>query len=67
MSLLSSGCYSYLAFDYCVKATAIDGKKLGYVTAVLKPLTASISEESATVAEEEMQSAGVSIIEELSW
>ena len=56
-----------LAFDYCVKATAIDGNKLGYTTAVLKPLTASISEESAIAAEGEMEFAGVSIIEELSW
>jgi nicotinamidase/pyrazinamidase len=54
-----------LAFDYCVKATAIDGNKLGYPTVVLKPLTASISEESAIAAEGEMQSAGVVIIEEL--
>ena len=52
-----------LAFDYCVKETALDGIKLGYEVVVLKSLTAPVSEESANAAEQELQSAGVQISE----
>ncbi|MBG01079.1 MAG: nicotinamidase [Acidimicrobiaceae bacterium] len=54
-----------LAFDYCVKETALDGVKLGYEVIVLKPLTAPVSKESANIAEQELLSAGVQISEEL--
>jgi|TARA_B100001996_G_scaffold276848_1_gene217482 nicotinamidase/pyrazinamidase len=50
-----------LAFDYCVKETALDGVKLGYEVIVLKSLTAPVSQETAAHAELELQSAGVQI------
>tara|TARA_B100000953_G_scaffold237661_2_gene199156 strand:- start:2455 stop:3048 length:594 start_codon:yes stop_codon:yes gene_type:complete len=56
-----------LAFDYCVKETALDGVKLGYNVVVLKPLTAPVSQETAVTAEEELLAAGVQIDDELVW
>ena len=48
-----------LAFDYCVKATAIDAAKLGYKTTVIREATRAV--ESAVAAENEMIAAGVII------
>jgi len=53
-----------LAFDYCVKETALDGIKLGYEVIVLKSLTAPVSKELANIAEQELRSAGVQISED---
>ncbi len=54
-----------LAFDYCVKETALDGAKLGYEVVVLKSLTAPVSQKSANRAEQELRTAGVQIDEGL--
>ena len=53
-----------LAFDYCVKETALDGIKLGYEVIVLKSLTAPVSKELANIVEQELRSAGVQISED---
>ena len=50
-----------LAFDHCVKETALDGAKLGYQVVVLKPFTAPVSLKTAELAEDELQAAGVQI------
>lgn len=50
-----------LAFDHCVKATAIDAAKLGYKTTVIRAATRAVSAESAAAAEAEMLAAGVVI------
>ena len=50
-----------LAFDHCVKETALDGAKLGYEVVVLKSFTAPVSLETAELAEAELQAAGVQI------
>ena len=54
-----------LAFDYCVKETALDGARLGYEVVVLKSLTAPVSQETADLAEQELRTAGVIIDERL--
>jgi nicotinamidase/pyrazinamidase len=51
-----------LAFDYCVKATALDAVKNGYKTTVIKSLTAPVSIETAETASTELDKAGVEII-----
>ncbi|KAL7275375.1 NAD(+) salvage pathway protein [Rhizina undulata] len=61
-----------LAFDYCVKATAIDAVKFGYKTFVVREGVKAVSPgEGADKAEKEMTEAGVQIIsqdgEELEW
>ncbi|MCO5229150.1 MAG: isochorismatase family protein [Thermomicrobiales bacterium] len=50
-----------LAFDYCVKATAIDAARTGYRTRVLRDLTAAIHQDG--VADAAMRSANVTITE----
>ena len=50
-----------LAFDYCVKETALDGIKLGYEVEVLKAFTAPVSSETAENAMDELKLAGVQI------
>ena len=50
-----------LAFDYCVKETALDGIKLGYEVEVLKAFTAPVSSETAENAMGELKLAGVQI------
>lgn len=52
-----------LAFDYCVRATAIDAVVCGMDTTILKPLTAAIHHDGA--AEEELTAAGVRVVEGL--
>ena len=51
-----------LAFDYCVKATALDAVKNGYKTTVIQSLTAPVSIETAETASTELDKAGVEII-----
>jgi nicotinamidase/pyrazinamidase len=48
-----------IAFDYCVRATAIDAVVCGIKTNVLKDLTAAIHPDGG--AEEEMASVGVTV------
>ena len=50
-----------LAFDHCVKATAIDAVKLGYKTTVIREATRAMSAQAAIIAEAEMIAAGVII------
>ncbi|GAA1347654.1 isochorismatase family protein [Falsarthrobacter nasiphocae] len=51
-----------LAFDYCVRATALDARALGYETVVLSSLTAPVSETTARVTAEELADEGVRLI-----
>ena len=50
-----------LAFDYCVKNTAIDSVKLGYETTVLSDATKAVksNHENITAVESELRSTGV--------
>lgn len=52
-----------LAFDYCVKATALDAAKLGYPTTVLADLTAAVHNDAKSVREvaRELRNAGVTV------
>ena len=51
-----------LAFDHCVKATAIDSAKAGFKTRVLSKLTAAVSPVNTKVVSDEMRSHGVEVI-----
>lgn len=51
-----------IAFDYCVKATALDAAKNNLKTTVLKVYTASVSDETADAAHTEMEAAGIDVI-----
>ena len=51
-----------LATDYCVKATAMDAKALGFEVTVLKDLCRGVDPESTRAALKEMEAAGISII-----
>ena len=51
-----------LATDYCVKATALDGRRLGYRDRLLVPLCAGVSDAGETKAIDEMKEAGVQIV-----
>jgi len=55
-----------LAFDYCVKETALDGIKLGYEVEVLRDFTAPVSLETAEAAKDELEQAGVQINQDFS-
>ena len=55
-----------LAFDYCVKETALDGIKLGYEVEVLKAFTAPVSLETAKNAMGQLKLAGVQINQDFS-
>jgi nicotinamidase/pyrazinamidase len=48
-----------LAFDFCVAATAVDGADAGFKVRVLKPLTASVSDETERAAMVRLVLAGV--------
>ncbi|WP_321494377.1 bifunctional nicotinamidase/pyrazinamidase [uncultured Desulfobacter sp.] len=50
-----------LATDYCVKATVMDAKKLGFDVTLIKDLCRGVAPESTAAALEEMQAAGVDI------
>jgi nicotinamidase/pyrazinamidase len=51
-----------LAFDYCVKATALDAIRLGYTVIIIKELTAAVAPDSAEQAQQELTAAGVCFI-----
>ena len=51
-----------LAFDHCVKATAIDSAQAGFKTRVLSKLTAAVSPVNTNVVSDEMRSHGVEVI-----
>ena len=48
-----------LAFDHCVRATALDAAKEGFTTKILVGLTASVANDTAAVARVELRGAGV--------
>jgi nicotinamidase/pyrazinamidase len=50
-----------IATDYCVRATALDAAREGFVTTVLVDLTAGVAAQSTDVALAELRAAGVSI------
>ncbi len=52
-----------LATDYCVKATALDAKALGFSVSVLSAMTAGVAPETTEYAEGEMRQAGISVVE----
>ena len=52
-----------LAPDYCVKATALDGRKLGYRDRLLTPFCAGVSDAGEIQAVQDMTTAGVQIID----
>lgn len=52
-----------IAYDYCVKATAMDSALLGYKTIVMKPFTASVNPDNDDATSAEMRSVGVQIHE----
>ena len=52
-----------LAFDHCVRATALDAAKEGFTTKVLVGFTASVANDTAAAARVELRGAGV-ILEE---
>ena len=52
-----------IAESHCVKETALDAQRLGFVTRVLSDLTIPVSEEQGVAAREEMEAAGISQIQ----
>lgn len=54
-----------LAFDYCVKATAIDARKLGYKTTVVNDATKYVDVKTATQAWSEMSTWKVELINDI--
>ena len=52
-----------LATDYCVKATALGARELGFAVRVLLKLTAGVAPDSTEQALREMRAVGVDIVE----
>lgn len=53
-----------LATDYCVRATALDGRRLGYRERLLTPMCAGVSDAGEISAIEDMSDAGVQLIDQ---
>jgi nicotinamidase/pyrazinamidase len=51
-----------IATDYCVRATALDARREGFTTRVLKGLVAGVAPSSSAAALEELRSAGVALL-----
>lgn len=51
-----------LAYDYCVGFSALDAKKLGFITTVIKEATRGVAPESSAEREKQMIEAGVRIL-----
>ena len=51
-----------LAFDHCVKATAIDSAQNGFNTRVLSKLTAAVSPANESIVSDEMRSHGIQVV-----
>lgn len=51
-----------LALDYCVKATALDARRVGFDVNVLADLTAPVAAETGNAAVEEMEDAGIMVL-----
>ncbi|HET9877389.1 MAG TPA: pyrazinamidase PncA [Mycobacterium sp.] len=52
-----------IATDYCVRRTAEDAARAGFVTAVLPGLTAGVAAESTAAALTAMRAAGIAVVE----
>lgn len=52
-----------IATDYCVRATALDAVQAGYATSVVVNLTAGVAPETTEAALQDMEAAGVEILE----
>jgi len=52
-----------LAFDYCVKSTAIDSVNYGYKTRVLTRFSAAVHPENKSTITKEIKAAGVEVVE----
>lgn len=53
-----------IATDHCVRATALDAQRAGFVTTVLLDLTAGVAQPTVTTALAELQKAGVTLVGE---
>jgi nicotinamidase/pyrazinamidase len=53
-----------IATDHCVRATAIDAKRAGFVTSVLLDLTAGVARPTVDAALDELRTAGVTLVGE---
>jgi nicotinamidase/pyrazinamidase len=53
-----------IATDHCVRATAIDAAREGFVTTVLLGLTAGVAPSTVEVALEQLRGAGVALVDE---
>lgn len=51
-----------IAFDHCVRATAIDAAANGYATTVIEGLSASVAPETEAAARSQLADAGIDII-----
>jgi nicotinamidase/pyrazinamidase len=51
-----------IAFDHCVRATAIDAAANGYVTTVIDGLTASVAPETEATTRAQLAEAGIGVI-----
>jgi nicotinamidase/pyrazinamidase len=51
-----------IATDYCVRATALDAARNGFVTTVLLDLTAGVAPDSTATAIEELRAGGVELV-----
>ena len=51
-----------LAFDHCVRATAVDAAANGYATTVIERLSASVAPETEAAARTQLADAGIDII-----
>jgi nicotinamidase/pyrazinamidase len=56
-----------IAYDYCVKATALDLAKLGFKVNVIKDFTASVHPENDDEVTHELNEAGVSVYDGREW
>ena len=54
-----------LATDYCVRATALDAKEAGYQVTLIKELCRGVAPDSTAKAIEEMERAGIRVLERL--
>jgi nicotinamidase/pyrazinamidase len=50
-----------IATDYCVKATALDAKRLGFSTRVLKDLCVGVAKQTSELALRNMSQAGIKL------
>ncbi|GAA1497824.1 isochorismatase family protein [Paeniglutamicibacter kerguelensis] len=51
-----------IAADHCVRATALDARKLGFNTTVITPLTASVNPANNAAVFAELRAAGVTVL-----